>query len=672
MARREAASGLLVILAGLGCATSPPPARVAGASAGEIRLAAELLAAVDAQQLTSAVLDRALGSRSTTVRRAAALAIGQSRSRALRPRLHALVADADSGVAANAAFAAGLLADTTAVPALQAALARGGPTAVEAAWALGEIGGPARDALTAALVGATDPGREATVAAELLLAAAKLRPVPVAAIVPHASSRHGSVREAAAYAVGRSRVSGGVRILLGLAADPSSSTRASVARGLARSAAGDSLGTRAVAVLARLVADPEPAVRIAAVRSLASYGPVPPATAAALWRDPDPNVRVAAAEVAAELLGSATPVTWEAVWNADSAHGFRRALLAAAAPSRRLDRQASVWGRDASWARRAAAASAAGRSSDGAIAPLEPALRDGDPRVRTAALSALGSTLDSAAAPEPIRRRLSAALADSDAVVRAAAIDALAASPRASDAAAMRSAYRRASTDRDADARVAALRYLVDLWRIDSAAIAPAERAWLRGLPQPRDPLERALAAPLPAASGWAGASATPPRGLDWYENVVQSLVLPARRGRATRAVLWTVRGPITIELHAAEAPLTVANFVALAGNGYYTRTRFHRVVPAFVVQDGDPRGDGNGGPGYAIRDEQNRRRYHRGVVGMALSGPNTGGSQYYIALTDQPHLAGHYTAFGHVVAGENALDRVVEGDAIDSVTVAR
>ena len=119
-----------------------------------------------------------------------------------------------------------------------------------------------------------------------------------------------------------------------------------------------------------------------------------------------------------------------------------------------------------------------------------------------------------------------------------------------------------------------------------------------------------------------------------------------------------------------ADAPVTVRNFMNLAKSGYYRGTGFHRVVPNFVAQDGDPRGDGNGGPGYAIRDEMNPRRYERGALGMALSGPDTGGSQYFITHSPQPHLDGHYTVFGRVLSGYGALDAIVQGDRILSVTV--
>jgi cyclophilin family peptidyl-prolyl cis-trans isomerase len=126
----------------------------------------------------------------------------------------------------------------------------------------------------------------------------------------------------------------------------------------------------------------------------------------------------------------------------------------------------------------------------------------------------------------------------------------------------------------------------------------------------------------------------------------------------------------ITLQLAPVDAPLTVNNFLTLARAGYYSNTHWHRVVPNFVAQDGDRRGDGSGGPGYAIRDELNRISYERGALGMALSGPDTGGSQYYITLSFQPHLDAGYTAFGRVVDGFGPLDATVQGDAIVSVSV--
>ncbi|HVX89741.1 MAG TPA: peptidylprolyl isomerase, partial [Gemmatimonadales bacterium] len=127
-------------------------------------------------------------------------------------------------------------------------------------------------------------------------------------------------------------------------------------------------------------------------------------------------------------------------------------------------------------------------------------------------------------------------------------------------------------------------------------------------------------------------------------------------------------RGPILVELFGPDAPLTVANFLRLVDRHYFDGQRWHRVVPNFVIQAGDPRGDGNGGPGWAIRDEINRRRYGSWVVGMALSGPDTGGSQWFITLSPQPHLDGNYTVFGRLKGGDANAQRVVQGDQIRSI----
>jgi peptidyl-prolyl cis-trans isomerase B (cyclophilin B) len=136
--------------------------------------------------------------------------------------------------------------------------------------------------------------------------------------------------------------------------------------------------------------------------------------------------------------------------------------------------------------------------------------------------------------------------------------------------------------------------------------------------------------------------------------------------------VIETGRGEIVLELAAAAAPLTVHNFLALIERGYYAGTRWHRVVPNFVIQDGDPRGDGNGEPGYTIRDEINELRYVRGTLGMAHAGPDTGGAQFFITHSAQPHLDGLHTIFGRVVAGLDVVDRIVQEDSNLSLRVSR
>jgi cyclophilin family peptidyl-prolyl cis-trans isomerase/HEAT repeat protein len=143
-----------------------------------------------------------------------------------------------------------------------------------------------------------------------------------------------------------------------------------------------------------------------------------------------------------------------------------------------------------------------------------------------------------------------------------------------------------------------------------------------------------------------------------------------ARMNKKVIATLHTDKGAITMELFPADAPITVDSFVTLARKGYFNGITFHRVVPNFVIQGGDPRGTGNGGPGYQMRCEVNMRPYERGTVGMALSGKDTGGSQFFITHSPQPHLDGGYTVFGQVTKGMEVVDRIARGDTIKRITI--
>ena len=137
------------------------------------------------------------------------------------------------------------------------------------------------------------------------------------------------------------------------------------------------------------------------------------------------------------------------------------------------------------------------------------------------------------------------------------------------------------------------------------------------------------------------------------------------------RAILTTEKGTFTIEFAPEDAPLTVDNYIRLAKSGYFNGLAIHRVVPNFVMQDGDPRGDGNGGPGWQIRCEINLLSYERGAVGMALSGKDTGGSQWFVTHSPQPHLDGGSTIFGRVNETDiKVVDNLVRGDKILSVKI--
>jgi cyclophilin family peptidyl-prolyl cis-trans isomerase/HEAT repeat protein len=144
-----------------------------------------------------------------------------------------------------------------------------------------------------------------------------------------------------------------------------------------------------------------------------------------------------------------------------------------------------------------------------------------------------------------------------------------------------------------------------------------------------------------------------------------------SRKNGSVKAVLSTEKGTFTIDLFPEDAPLTVDNFVKLARSGYFNGLEVHRVVPNFVMQDGDPRGDGNGGPGWSIRCEINMVPYERGAVGMALSGKDTGGSQWFVTHSPQPHLDGGYTVLGKVnETGMKVVDNIVRGDKIIGIKI--
>ena len=129
--------------------------------------------------------------------------------------------------------------------------------------------------------------------------------------------------------------------------------------------------------------------------------------------------------------------------------------------------------------------------------------------------------------------------------------------------------------------------------------------------------------------------------------------------------------GEVTIEFFSGEAPKTVENFVTLAKKGFYDGLKFHRVVAGFVVQGGDPKGDGTGGPGYTLKAEFNQKKHVRGSVAMARSQhPDSAGSQFYVTYGPQPHLDGNYTVFGQVVSGMEHVDQIRQGDRMASVTI--
>jgi cyclophilin family peptidyl-prolyl cis-trans isomerase/HEAT repeat protein len=302
-----------------------------------------------------------------------------------------------------------------------------------------------------------------------------------------------------------------------------------------------------------------------------------------------------------------------------------------------------------------------------ALPALMARLQDPDQRVVAPILKALAATDNADVVPG-----LLAGLEAEDLIVRAEAARGLGAMKVTSAVPALVRALEAWKQDPLYVARVAALEALVGL---DARAAVPALRAALAD----RDWAVRVRAAELAAAIPAGGGDVLLPAdaGLE---------IRPAPPSREISVDDWawllsppysprvrveTDRGAFEFELDVIGAPQTVANFIDLARKKFFDGVPFHRVVPNFVVQGGDPRGDGEGGPGYTIRDELNLTMYVRGTVGMALDWRDTGGSRFFVTLGPQPQLDGRFTAFGKVVEGMAVVDQLRVGDVMRMVTVS-
>jgi cyclophilin family peptidyl-prolyl cis-trans isomerase/HEAT repeat protein len=313
---------------------------------------------------------------------------------------------------------------------------------------------------------------------------------------------------------------------------------------------------------------------------------------------------------------------------------------------------------DAHWSVRAGLATILGSKNHGRSLPrLTPMLADADARVVTAVLTALTKLR----APG-LEKTLLEHLAKDDIGIRAAAASNIGELKPEGGVAALVAVYKRGEADLVIDTRAAALEALS---KYGAAAVptlrtALGDKDWAvrvkaAELLKALDPtIETARAIrPAPAASSVS------------YET--PSLTAPAV---SPHVYIETEKGTIEIELDVLDAPITANNFIVLARKGYYDGLSFHRVVPNFVIQGGDPRGDGEGGPGYTIRDELNQEPYLRGTVGMALAWRDTGGSQFFITHGPQPHLDARYTVFGRVVSGMEVVDAITQWDVMKRVRV--
>jgi cyclophilin family peptidyl-prolyl cis-trans isomerase/HEAT repeat protein len=593
-----------------------------------------------------------------------------------------MAGDPGANVRAEAAFALGQIGSRKASQRLRHAAGEETDSEVKARVieALGKIGDPAGVGPVAGFLTSPDPAlsREAAIALWRLNDSTAVLP-----LLEGTKMKDAWTRAFSAYALERvSRPERVVPAMKRLLEDPAVQVRAYAARALGRQRAANALGP-----LVAALADRDPRVRIVAVRSfgtLADSAALPQVIAA--LRDPEAHVRETAAQSAAALRSR------------DAAPALRKALR---------DGDGGV--------RLAAARALAALLGPPAVRDLKPLLDDRERFVRAGVYDALGAAggdearrllvaaAESKAATREERSAVYGALAalgarDAQGVIRKGlrSTDWLEAASAAGAAAASRDStlvpelvrlYRENPDPREPDVPLAVLDAFATLGptalRADEAAPGTAEtvREVLGHAAETRDPRQRAEA--LRAARAVLADSVAfadfewqhpepewQPAALAVYRARLAEEDSTGAIGRLTGALLKTTKGTIEWRFDTREAPRTVLNFATLARRGYYDGGTWHRVVPYFVAQDGDPSATGSGGPGYSFRCEYNRLRYDTGAVGMALSGKDTGGSQYFITHGPQPHLDGRYTIFAHVVRGQDVVDRLRRGDRIEKVTL--
>jgi cyclophilin family peptidyl-prolyl cis-trans isomerase/HEAT repeat protein len=633
-----------------------------------LSLVASLLRVEDRRDYDPIVVGRASASRDPWVRSRAALTCGRLRDDEASIYLPVLLRDPDPSVRRAAAFASGISGDRRLLPSLVTSLSDpDAEAAAAAASALGRLGGPeAERALEAVLKGPAGPRADAALA---LFKSRDEALVPLLGGV--VASGDAAARKPAAWALARIPRPGSEETLRGLLDDADPEIAAWAARGLGL--LGDA-GSEPQ--LLRLAAGAAPGPAIQALLALDRLAVRNPAVAGAggcrgialsRGRDPAPGVALAALTLLRRFAAE-EPV--RALLAAEAASGGRRggvalASLAAGDPDRAFGLAFPSAGRGPLDLRLGAAEAWALLPADRSGAWLDALLADPAARVRMEAVSRLPRDRAPSFSSQLVR-----ALADADGSVQAVALDVAAplASGPGADAAvrpAWSAAWAAALGSREPDLVASAL---------DAAAsLAEGGCSLLATRRDDTDDLVRTRARRLlvehcgEKTDGFSRRPlATRLSGGDY-----RRLAELAESGRLV-ATVATTRGAFEAELLSREAPMTVESFAVLAEKGFFDGTTIHRVVPDFVVQAGDPRGDGTGGPGYALRDELNPLPYVRGRIGMALSGADTGGSQWFVTLSRQPHLEGAYTVFSEVTAGMDVVERIEQNDRLVNVRIRR
>jgi len=621
-------------------------------------------------------LVRLLGDGQARIRRRAALAIGRvGLAEGVAP-LSKLLADPDPEVRQMAAFGLGLIGDASARDPLIAALRDPSPLVQgSAAEALGLIGDrTAADAvgqMAAAIVQsgavAQTPGADGDAMRDSPVGALRLAMFALvrlnaydqlaAAVLDGAQPR---VRWwPVAFALQRLEDPRALPALLTLVKDPHPYTRAFAVKGL-----GVMKDRAAVPLLTPLVEGPDRALAVEAIRALGRIGDpagAPPLLKLIAAMKADPTLRLEAVTAAGGIKGDGVIDLLLDVLG-DPSPPVRAAAIRSLA---QLDPEnfitvLSGLDPDPNWSVRSALATVLGTLPVEVGLPRLLAMRDdSDERVVPAVLASLAAMR----APDAVAI-VSERLKTGDAIVRAAAASALAKLKAPAGPALLAEAYRTGSKDTTYVARGAALTAIAEYGAGAATptlteALADADwavRVRAASLLKQLDPSSDAAMKIRPAPTG---------RPASAYE--ASRLLSPPV---STQVFVETDRGTIQIELAVVDAPLSVETFVTLARKGFYDGLTFHRVVPDFVIQGGDPRGDGEGGPGFTIRDELSQQPFLRGSVGLALDWEDTGGSQFFIAHSPQPHLDARYTVIGRVISGVEVVDQIQPWDVMRRVRV--